>query len=175
MNTIVKKTLRRATLAAAAGLLAVVGTVAGSGTAQAAYDPRTYTLWGDEPLYQGWHVSTDYARLIMQTDGNLVFYRTTTAGDWSSAKAYWATNTVGCGSKAVMQSDGRLVVRGADGRECASRGQDKGAATYACLQVGEGPGGLHIWYTNTRCGSFTALAGRTLSSTTEDRILSDLY
>ncbi|WP_328942656.1 hypothetical protein OG259_14590 [Streptomyces sp. NBC_00250] len=175
MKTIVKKTLRGAAGAAAAGLLAVAGTVAGSGTAQAAYDPGTQTMWGDEPLYPGWHVSTGYARLIMQTDGNLVFYRTNTPGDWSNATPLWHTDTVGCGHKAVMQSDGRLVVRGADGRECASRGRDKGGSAYACLQVGDGPGGLHIWYTNTRCGTFNALTARTLSSTTEDRILSDLY
>ncbi|CAM5383139.1 hypothetical protein GCM10010222_03480 [Streptomyces tanashiensis] len=174
MSTIVKKTLRRTAGAAAAGLLALAATLTGTGTAQAAYDPGTQTLWGDEPLYPGWHVSTSYTRLIMQADGNLVLYRTSTPGDWSRATAPWASHTVGCGTKAVMQSDGRLVVRGADGRECASLGWNKGGYAYACLQV-TGEQGLHIWYTNTRCGTFTGVTARSLPATTQAELLSDLY
>ncbi|MFD5328103.1 hypothetical protein [Streptomyces sp. NPDC127092] len=170
---IVKKALRRTAGVVAAGLLALAGTLAGAGTAQAAYDEPTHTLWDDEPLYPGWHVSTAYARLIMQQDGNLVFYRTDTANDWSRATPKWASNTVGCGYKAVMQRDGRLVVRAADGRACATRGWDKGGYAYACLQVSEAQD-LHIWYTNQRCGTFTGMTARSLS-TTEDKIYSDLY
>ncbi|MEV7280743.1 hypothetical protein [Streptomyces sp. NPDC093111] len=173
--TIVKKTLRRTAGAVAAGLLALAGTLAGSGTAQAAYDPGTHTIWGDEPLYPGWHVSTDYARLIMQGDGNLVFYRTQSAGDWSRATPMWASNTVGCGAKAVMRNDGRLVVYAADGqRECASRGWYKGGSAYACLQV-TNEQGLSIWYTNRQCGTFPSISARGFSQTTRDIVYSDLY
>ncbi|MFJ3900999.1 hypothetical protein [Streptomyces sp. NPDC090025] len=169
-----KKFAHRTAGAVAAGLLALAGTLAGAGTAQAAYVERTHTLWDGATLQDGQHVSTDYARLIMQPDGNLVFYRTDRAGDWSHATPKWHTNTYGCGRQATMQSDGRLVVRGANGRECASVGrQGKDGYANACLQVTQEQG-LHIWYTNRACGTFSGLDAR---STGEDRavLYSDLY
>lgn len=172
--TITKKALRRTAGAVAAGLLALAGTLAGAGTAQAAYDAGTHTIWNDEPLYPGWHVGTDYARLIMQGDGNLVFYRTMYANDWSRATPMWASNTVGCGTKAVMKTEGRLVVYGADGRECSSRGWNKGSSAYACLQV-TNEQGLSIWYTDRQCGSFSGMTARTFTNTSRDIVYSDLY
>ncbi|MFJ6621088.1 hypothetical protein ACIQOW_26365 [Kitasatospora sp. NPDC091335] len=108
------KALRRTAVVAATAALALTGTLMGAGSAQAAYDPNTHTIWDDEPLYQGWHVDSSTTRLIMQTDGNLVVYQ--------MGKPVWASNTNNCGYKAVMQSDGNLVVYSANGGVCWNLG-----------------------------------------------------
>ncbi|MFJ9444736.1 hypothetical protein ACIRRH_23095 [Kitasatospora sp. NPDC101235] len=108
------KAFRGTAVVAATAALALAGTLLGAGSAQAAYDPGTHTIWDDEPLYPGWHVDSSTTRLIMQTDGNLVIYHPN--------GAVWATGTNNCGYKAVMQSDGNLVVYSANGGKCWALG-----------------------------------------------------
>lgn len=140
---------RRAAGVLAAGVVALAGTAVGAGSAQAAYDPVTHTIWNDEPLYKGWHIDAEDTRLIMQDDGNLVLYRWFDQPGLKTAK--WASNTVGCGDKAVMQSDGNLVVYGRDGRQvCWAYNQFKGSYANACLTVRK-QAGFEILYTNDPC------------------------
>ncbi|MFJ7276588.1 hypothetical protein [Kitasatospora sp. NPDC098663] len=115
------KAVRRMAVGVAATALALTGTMLGAGTAQAAYDPVTHTLWNDEPLYPGWHVDSENSRLIMQPDGNLVVYR---GYNTPNPLAVWnsGTHVNHCGYKAVMQSDGNLVVYSASGGVCWSSG-----------------------------------------------------
>ncbi|MBV2152383.1 hypothetical protein [Kitasatospora sp. SUK 42] len=111
-----KKTLRNLALAAATTALALAGTLAATGTAEAALERGTnyVSIWDDEPLYPGWHLDSAGARMIMQSDGNLVIYHGNTP--------VWATGTNNCGYKAVMQSDGNLVVYSANGGFCWALG-----------------------------------------------------
>ncbi|MBP0448717.1 MULTISPECIES: hypothetical protein [unclassified Kitasatospora] len=109
------KVLRHMAIGMATGALALAGTLAGAGSAQAAYNPTTHTIWDDEPLYPGWHVDSYTTQLVMQSDGNLVIYQ-------NGKGAVWASYTVGCGYKAVMQTDGNLVVYAADGHPCWNLG-----------------------------------------------------
>ncbi|WP_405979910.1 hypothetical protein [Streptomyces sp. NBC_00158] len=149
---------RRTAGVLAAGLVALAGTVVGAGSAQAAYDPVTHTIWNDEPLYKGWHIDAGDSRLIMQDDGNLVLYRWFNQPGRTTAK--WASNTVGCGEKAVMQSDGNLVVYGRDGRQvCYALNRFKGAYANACLTVTGGVG-FGVYYTDESCPQ--AAANRTM-------------
>ncbi|MEU1290468.1 hypothetical protein [Kitasatospora sp. NPDC005856] len=111
------KTLRQIALAAATTALALAGTVASTGTAEAAIE-RNFdhvSIWDDEPLYQGWYIESGSTRMIMQPDGNFVVYQFGTS-------VKMATNTVGCGYKAVMQVDGNFVVYSANGGVCWSSG-----------------------------------------------------
>ncbi|MCX5196079.1 hypothetical protein OOK31_19635 [Streptomyces sp. NBC_00249] len=148
---------RRMAGALAAGVVALTGTLTGAGSAQAAYDPVTHTMWNDEPLYRGWHIDNgDNTRLIMQDDGNLVVYRW--FNDPSRKEVRWASNTVGCGDKAVMQSDGNLVVYGGDGRRvCYARNEFKGSYANGCLSVWKG--GIGIYFTNEPCPQVAARQG----------------
>ncbi len=70
-------------------------------------------LYYDQVIYKGQSLSSDDGRyrLIMQDDGNLVYYRTS---DWS-AKWWTSTHTTG-GNAAVMQGDGNFVVYDASWR-----------------------------------------------------------
>jgi hypothetical protein len=64
-------------------------------------------LYSGQALYHGQSISSDDGRyaLVMQGDGNLVYYRT---ADWS---ARWNTGTQGQGGYVtVLQNDGNLVV-----------------------------------------------------------------
>lgn len=64
-------------------------------------------LHPDQVIYKGQSLSSDDGRyrLVMQDDGNLVYYRTS---DWS---ARWSTSTRNRGGQlAVMQRDGNFVV-----------------------------------------------------------------
>ena len=64
-------------------------------------------LYTDQVIYKGQSLSSDDGRylLVMQYDGNLVYYRTS---DWA---VRWATYTNGRGGNlAVMQRDGNFVV-----------------------------------------------------------------
>ncbi|MFF2074677.1 hypothetical protein ACFVXG_07965 [Kitasatospora sp. NPDC058162] len=117
-----KKTLRHIAMAAAATALALAGTMATTGTAQAAVEKGDgYTaIYDDEPLYPGWHVDSMTTRVIMQSDGNFVVYQNDGSGQFS--KVAFASGTVGCGYKAVMQSDGNLVVYSANGGLCWALG-----------------------------------------------------
>ncbi|MEV0323106.1 hypothetical protein ACIBKX_33715 [Streptomyces sp. NPDC050658] len=54
-------------------------------------------------LHHNQSVSSDTARLVMQSDGNLVIYD-------EFNRARWASNTVGQGWTARFQTDGNLVV-----------------------------------------------------------------
>ncbi|MFF3159925.1 hypothetical protein [Streptomyces sp. NPDC057910] len=54
-------------------------------------------------LSRGESVSSDTARLVMQSDGNLVIYD-------EFNRARWASNTVGRGWTASFQGDGNFVV-----------------------------------------------------------------
>lgn len=64
-------------------------------------------LYPDQVIYKGQSLSSDDGRyrLIMQGDGNLVYYRTS---DWS-ARWWTSTHTTG-GHLAVMQGDGNFVI-----------------------------------------------------------------
>ncbi|MFJ7248227.1 hypothetical protein ACIQWA_26840 [Kitasatospora sp. NPDC098652] len=117
-----KKTLRHTALAAATAALALAGTVATTGTAQAALEQGNgyKAIYDDEPLYPGWHLDSMTTRVIMQPDGNFVVYQNDGSGQFT--KVTYASNTVGCGYKAVMQSDGNLVVYSANGGVCWSLG-----------------------------------------------------
>ncbi|VTU41125.1 D-mannose binding lectin [Variovorax sp. PBS-H4] len=70
-------------------------------------------LYGDQVIYKGQLLSSEDGRyrLIMQDDGNLVYYRTS---DWS-ARWWTSTQTTG-GHLAVMQGDGNFVVYDASWR-----------------------------------------------------------
>ncbi|MGW4381038.1 hypothetical protein [Kitasatospora sp. NPDC004531] len=113
------------------GALAVVALAAASlltaqGTAQAAYDQPTASIWDGEQLSNNnAHIDNKgqygTARLIMQTDGNLVAYYAP-GNDFSRQQATWASGTVGCGAKAVMRTDGNLVVLNAAGGLCWESG-----------------------------------------------------
>ena len=65
----------------------------------------------DMALLPGQSISSDNGRyvLVMQADGNLVYYRTS---DWTSR---WNSQTQGSGALAPMQGDGNLVVYGTHG------------------------------------------------------------
>ncbi|MFF7637709.1 hypothetical protein ACFZB9_31870 [Kitasatospora sp. NPDC008050] len=158
---------------ATAGILAATGVLATGGSAQAAYNPGSATIWNDEPLYPGWHVDSpgpySTGRMIMQSDGNLVGY-VTTDGNWDHAQPVWSSNTVGCGAKAVMQVDGNLVVYAADGHACWWTNTFKGSqynGMYATLDAG---GHLYIWGDDGRYqlngmiayGAFVPVWGHTL-------------
>ncbi|WP_327070223.1 hypothetical protein OG500_31620 [Kitasatospora sp. NBC_01250] len=150
------RAVRRILGLASAGIIAATGVLATGGTAQAAYDPGSGTIWNDEPLYPGWHVDrygpTGAGRLIMQSDGNLVSY-TTSDNNWNDVRPVWASNTVGCGAKAVMQSDGNLVVYAADGHACwASYTFTDGIHPTNYLTV-EPDGHLDIWAGPVRNGT----------------------
>ncbi|GHG61484.1 hypothetical protein [Streptomyces griseocarneus] len=64
---------------------------------------QTRTLHAPFTLERGRSVSSNTARLVMQTDGNLVIYD-------EFNRARWATGTVGQGWRAVFQTDGNFVV-----------------------------------------------------------------
>ncbi|GAB2742961.1 hypothetical protein [Kitasatospora kifunensis] len=142
------RAVRRILGLATAGIIAATGILATGGTAQAAYDPTTATIWNDEPLYPGWHVDNATGRLIMQSDGNLVSY-VTPDGNWDHAQPVFSSNTVGCGAKAIMQSDGNLVVYAADGHSCWASGTFKGGYLSALATVGA-DGHVTLWATNGR-------------------------
>ncbi|MGW7443763.1 hypothetical protein [Kitasatospora sp. NPDC054795] len=111
------KALRQIALATATTALALAGAVASTGTAEAAIDRAGdhVSIWDDEPLYPGWYIESGSTRMIMQPDGNFVVYQ-------FGSDVKMASNTVGCGYKAVMQVDGNFVVYAANGYACWSSG-----------------------------------------------------
>ncbi|MFD7236694.1 hypothetical protein ACFWAT_15510 [Streptomyces syringium] len=100
----------RLSATAATALLATTALLTTGGTAHAERNDSAATLWNNETLTPGDHITNGRARLVMQHDGNLVAYE----GD----AARWSTGTVGCGSRTVMQTDGNLVVYAPNGRTC---------------------------------------------------------
>ncbi|MEV5240729.1 hypothetical protein AB0K89_16750 [Streptomyces cinnamoneus] len=90
-------TLAGQAIAAPAGHAATTGgTAATSVTAN-------QTIHAPFTLERGRSVSSDTARLVMQTDGNLVIY-----DEFNVAR--WATGTVNRGWRTAFQEDGNLVV-----------------------------------------------------------------
>ncbi|MFF0388138.1 hypothetical protein ACFYS8_05500 [Kitasatospora sp. NPDC004615] len=118
------RTTVRTTLAAVA--LAAASVLTAQGTAHAVYDQPTATIWDGEQLTNnGAHIDNrggfGTARLVMQPDGNLVAYYAPD-NDFSRQYPTWATGTVGCGAKAVIRTDGNLVVLDANGGLCWESG-----------------------------------------------------
>ncbi|MFD5464415.1 hypothetical protein ACFWIQ_16560 [Kitasatospora sp. NPDC127059] len=106
-------------MAAAAGALALAGTMTATGTAQADtivnpdLAPRV-TQNAPVTLLPGQAIDTGYTRLTLQTDGNLVVYRT----DNRYVAKWAAPGSWGCGTRATLQTDGNFVVYGANDRVC---------------------------------------------------------
>ncbi|MBT2449256.1 hypothetical protein J7F03_19590 [Streptomyces sp. ISL-43] len=103
MNT----TLRRVTTGALAFTAVMGALLAGAGTASAhQYGDRLYR---GETLEPGESISRVGWRLVMQTDGNLVEYKTNSSGQHTAV--CWASNTnTGWGNYAIYQYDGNFVV-----------------------------------------------------------------
>ncbi|PJN26161.1 hypothetical protein [Kitasatospora sp. CB02891] len=116
----------RGPVALAALALAAASVLTAQGTAHAAYDRATVSIWDGEQLPNtDAHIDNKgqfgTARLIMQSDGNLVAYYAPD-NDFSRQQPTWATGTVGCGAKAVVRTDGNLVVLDASGGLCWESG-----------------------------------------------------
>ncbi|MEU4120160.1 hypothetical protein AB0F71_37365 [Kitasatospora sp. NPDC028055] len=137
-----KKTVRHMAMAAAAGALALAGTMVSAGTAQA-----DDSVGMDEPgvLYQGDRLTAGDTSLIMQGDGNLVLYR----GVPSAPTPVWvAPKTLGCGFKAIMQGDGNFVVYNAYNQPCWASNTFKSNPAGKATLVVANKGGLAIALTN---------------------------
>ncbi|NUP47282.1 MAG: hypothetical protein HOW97_08205 [Catenulispora sp.] len=116
-----KTVLRRALVAAVASGTAITGLMIGTAGSASAFDSsstRLYkgdTMWGyaNQWLY-GYSSSSNY-RLVMQSDGNLVEYKTDLVG--ANQTVCWSTGTWWAGaSHASYQNDGNFVVyRDSDG------------------------------------------------------------
>ncbi|WP_390898926.1 hypothetical protein [Streptomyces cynarae] len=145
------------------GNLVVYGAGGGPGTGGSLWADGTYlrstTIKSGQKLNGGWWTQTRYTRLVVQSDGNVVMYRT------RDGKAIWSTGTYGhAGAYMYMQSDGNLVVYTSSG------GPSTGGAlwsthtyghsgAYALMQSdgnfvvyksGGGPGtGGALWASNT--------------------------
>ncbi|MFB7503898.1 hypothetical protein [Streptomyces broussonetiae] len=146
------------------GNLVVYGSGGGPSTGGSLWSDGTYArstkIASGQQLQGGWWAQTQYVRLVMQPDGNLVLYRK------HDGKAIWSTGTSGhTGAYAYMQTDGNLVVYSSSG------GPGKGGAlwsthtnghsgAYALLQSdanfvvytasgGTGTGGA-LWASDTR-------------------------
>jgi len=70
---------------------------------------QTWLLGGGTVLGKGDVCQWGKARLIMQSDGNLVIYD-------ENSRARWASNTVGSGDHTSFQTDGNFVVYTASGQ-----------------------------------------------------------
>jgi hypothetical protein len=110
-----KAKLRRAVVSAVSAGTAISGLVVGTAGSASAFDSsstRLYrgdTMWGysNQWLY-GQSSSSNY-RLVMQSDGNLVEYKTDPVG--GNQQVCWATGTWGWGAAhATYQQDGNFVV-----------------------------------------------------------------
>ncbi|MFG3202878.1 hypothetical protein [Streptomyces sp. NPDC048192] len=113
------------------------------------------TIGSGQKIPGGWWAQTQYTRLAMQPDGNLVMYRK------RDGKAIWSTGTSGhSGAYASMQSDGNLVVYTSGGTALWSTHTNGHTGAYALLQSdgnfvvytssgGPGKGGA-LWASNTR-------------------------
>jgi hypothetical protein len=99
-------------------------------------------LESGERLLPGQSLSAGRYRLVMQTDGNLVEYGDNAVYD-QSWRVYWQTRTAGNpGAYVVMQTDGNLVVRAADGRPL----WNSGTAGYPEARAGLVTTGFFVLY-----------------------------
>ncbi|MFJ8472002.1 hypothetical protein [Kitasatospora sp. NPDC094011] len=141
------KTMRRMAMTAAAGVLALTGTVATAGTAQAdttpAKDAPRVDLNAPFTLYRGQFVDTGSTRLILQDDGNLVTYKTYN-GQYTPV--WSAPNTWNCGTKAILQPDGNFVVYGNNDYVCWSS-NTKQVNNGVTLEIW-GYGGLTMYFSS---------------------------
>ncbi|MFJ4189687.1 hypothetical protein [Kitasatospora sp. NPDC089509] len=136
-----KKTMRRTAMAAAAGALALAGTVASAGTAQA---DSSVSMREPGILYQGSSLNTDDTRLILQLDGNLVIYRNYQT---PNPVAVWsAAGTWSCGYKAIMQGDGNFVVYNASNKVCWASNTFKSDPNSTASLVVSDHGGLTVQF-----------------------------
>ncbi|WP_316526726.1 hypothetical protein [Kitasatospora brasiliensis] len=154
------KTVRQLAIAIAATTLALTGTVATAGTAQAAIDNESglpiVSMGEPGILYQGQYIETGYTRLILQTDGNLVIYRTAEGGP---SYAKWAApGTWGCGVKAIMQGDGNFVVYGTNNRFCWASSTFKSSPSKTATLEVYGRGGLGVAMQDSASKSFSVIA-----------------
>lgn len=133
--------LSRRLAAVAATTMAAAAVMATGGTASAERNNAQGVIWNNEVLTKGSEIRNGNALLTLQDDGNLVIY--TTGDDWAHRAPVWNAGTVGCGDRAVMQSDGNFVVYGRDGRVCwASRtAQDELGTSYPVMKLGLFPDG----------------------------------
>ncbi|MER7848828.1 hypothetical protein ABTZ03_33365 [Kitasatospora sp. NPDC096077] len=142
------KTMRHMAMTATAGILALTGTMTAAGTAQAdSLDPEQQPrITVNDPfvLYQGQSLDTGKTRLILQSDGDLVLYRTDNRYEWK-----WSMDTKGCGNRAILQGDGNFVVYGNyNNNVCKATNTYKDSPNdRATLEVW-GYGGLRIKYTS---------------------------
>ncbi|MFE9453033.1 hypothetical protein [Streptomyces sp. NPDC006739] len=141
------------------GNLVVYGSGGGPSTGGSLWSDGTYArsakIGSGQKLPGGWWAQTQYARLVMQPDGNFVIYRK------HDGKAVWSTGTSGhSGAYAYMQSDGNLVVYPSTGTALWSTHTNGHTGAYALLQSdgnfvvysttgGPGKGGA-LWASNTR-------------------------
>lgn len=140
------KTLRNLAIGAAAGMLALGGTMVSTGTAQAA---TAHGPTMDEPgvLLPGDYLEADDTRLYLQGDGNFVLYK---YAQTNPTPVWVAPGTLGCGEKAIMQGDGNLVVYGAGDRICWARNTFKTSSLQVATLVVGPKGGLKIVYVTPR-------------------------
>lgn len=89
--------------AAAIALLALGTPAARATPAEPSAPQTTRTVQAPYTFGPGRSVSSDTARLVMQTDGNLVVYD-------EHGRGRWASHTEGTGYRADFQTDGNFVV-----------------------------------------------------------------
>ncbi|MEF2977770.1 hypothetical protein [Subtercola sp. YIM 133946] len=115
--------------------------------------PIGTTLVGDDDM-----ISNGVSDLVMQTDGNLVFY----VDDFyypGSKYVCWASNTEGHpGARAVYQADGNFVVYSAANRALWSSGTNGRSAS--TVRIVENAGGYpRVYVGNTPYGPFNCPDG----------------
>lgn len=124
---------------------------------------------GGQTLYSGGSVVSEDGRhrLTMQSDGNLVLYR--------SGSARWWTGTATPGSRAVMQADGNLVVYDSSNRALWQSGTGGNTNAFLALQddgnlvIYSADVSRALWHTNTVLYPHRLLPGQTLASGKEIR------
>jgi hypothetical protein len=148
-----KTRLRRAVVGTLAATTAITGLMIGTaGTASAftSSDTRLYrgdTMWGWGNQYLwGMSADSDY-RLVMQSDGNLVEYKTDIVG--ANQQVCWSSGTWWAGAAhATYQSDGNFVVY-----------RDSGGAVWASNTVGGGGSFVNINSSGVIYVGNTAISG----------------
>jgi D-alanyl-D-alanine carboxypeptidase/D-mannose binding lectin len=106
-------------------------------------------------------------RLVMQADGNLVFYR--------SGVARWSTGTAVAGARLVMQADGNLVVYDPANRALWSSGTRGYTNAFLAVQddgnvvIYDAAATRALWQTNTRLYPDRLHSGETLATGHEIR------
>ncbi|MEU3283278.1 hypothetical protein [Streptomyces antibioticus] len=105
-------------------------------------------ITGDSTLCknQKWTSNDGRTNLYMQSDGNLVLYK--------SGRPAWATNTVGSGDCVIFQRDGNLVLYDRDGKAIWASNTDGMVGIWLAVQndgnvVAYSGAGHPTWATNT--------------------------